>query len=111
MRTEPSRALALGLTASKSFLVALAVALALGLGSPTMDRADSSSAQQQSYADARLERAMERHECSATGFGEDVIPRSALIQQEGEMERVSFDRGWAVYTGDEPGTLIAVCLR
>jgi hypothetical protein len=54
---------------------------------------------------------MDRFECSETGFGPDVIPNSALIHLEGHVKRVTFDRGWAVFTGEEPGTLMAVCRR
>ncbi len=57
----------------------------------------------------RLDALMARHECSATGFGPDVIPGSALVLQQHDVRHVSFDDGWAVYTGDTPGTLLAVC--
>lgn len=57
----------------------------------------------------RLERLVERHDCSATGFGADVIPGSSLVLQDEVIRHVSFDDGWAVYTGEQAGTLLAVC--
>jgi hypothetical protein len=94
----------------KSLLIGVSLTLALGLGVSFTDRADQRSAPS-SAESARVNRFMERYECSATGFGPEVIPRSALVHVNGRMKRVSFDKGWAVFTGDEPGTLMAVCLR
>ncbi|MEN8671776.1 hypothetical protein [Nocardioides sp.] len=58
---------------------------------------------------ARLDKLIDRHDCSPTGFGADVIPGSSLVLQDNKVKHVSFDEGWAVYTGDEAGTLLAVC--
>ncbi|QYJ03004.1 hypothetical protein KUV85_11735 [Nocardioides panacisoli] len=56
-------------------------------------------------------RLMAEHQCSATGFGDGMVPSQAILRQEdGTTELVSFDRGWASFTGDAPGTLVAVCL-
>ncbi len=52
---------------------------------------------------------MARHDCSPTGFGADVIPGSSLVLQDDKVRHVSFDDGWAVYTGEQSGTLLAVC--
>ena len=52
---------------------------------------------------------MERHGCSSTGLGPDVVPGSALVAHDGRLEDVSFDAGWAVFTGDAEGSLVAVC--
>ena len=73
------------------------------------DRADQSAAPSTEVSDSRVTRLMDRYQCSETGFGSDVIPNSALIHLDGRAKRVSFDRGWAVFTGEEPGTLMAVC--
>jgi|GEM_PF-2666325 len=59
--------------------------------------------------EARLEKLIDRHDCSPTGFGADVIPGSSLVLQDNEVKHVSFDEGWAIYSGDEAGTLLAVC--
>lgn len=111
MRYHPPPGVSLGLNLTKSLLVGVALALALGLGVSVTDRAHQRSAPSTEIDSARVNRFMERYECSATGFGSDVIPRSALVHVNGRMKRVSFDKGWAVFTGDAPGTLMAVCLR
>ena len=111
MRHHPSPRVSVSLSVTKSVLVGLALALALGLGATVTDRADQSSAPSAGTTSDRVHRFMERYRCSETGFGADVVPRSALVHVDGRMKRVSFDKGWAVFTGDQPGTLMAVCLR
>lgn len=57
-----------------------------------------------------LQALMDANRCSFTGFGPDVIPASAIVRTpQGESLLVSFDDGWAVFTGEAAGTLIAVC--
>ncbi len=58
---------------------------------------------------ARLDKLVTRHGCSATGFGDETIPGSSLVLEDNKVRHVSFDDGWAVYTGEQSGTLIAVC--
>lgn len=111
MHHHPPPGVSLGLTLTKSLLIGVAVALSLGLGVTVTDRADQRSAPSTEVASERVDRFMERYHCSVTGFDADVIPRSALVHVDGRMKRVSFDKGWAVFTGDRPGTLMAVCLR
>lgn len=60
-------------------------------------------------AQARLDALMAAHDCSRSGFGSDVVPGSALIERDDEIQHVSFDDGWAVYEGDATGALLAVC--
>lgn len=58
-----------------------------------------------------LDAMMEQHRCSLTGFDRDVIPSQALVRTPaGHVELVSFDRGWAVFSGEIAGELVAVCL-
>ncbi len=57
----------------------------------------------------RLEQLAARHDCSATGFGPDVIPGSSLVLRGNRVRLVSFDDGWDVYVGSRSGTLLAVC--
>lgn len=58
-----------------------------------------------------LEATMTANRCSFTGFDADVIPSSALVRTPaGDTEMVSFDRGWAVFSGEAEGELVAVCL-
>jgi hypothetical protein len=59
-------------------------------------------------------RLMQRFACSTDGYGDDVIPRSAIIRDDatGGLKVVSFARGWEIYTSDRAGlTLVAVCLK
>lgn len=58
-----------------------------------------------------LDKMMERNRCSFTGFDRSVIPSKAVIRTpEGENRLVSFDHGWAVFSGEAAGELVAVCL-
>jgi hypothetical protein len=109
MRYDVPPGVSLGLTLTKSALIGLSLALALGLGATVTDRADQSAAPSAEVSDTRVHRLMDRYQCSETGFGSDVIPDSALIYLDGRVTRVSFDHGWAVFTGDRPGMLMAVC--
>lgn len=54
---------------------------------------------------------MEQNRCSFTGFDRDVIPSKAIVRMpDGATELVTFDRGWAVFSGQVAGELVAVCL-
>ena len=58
-----------------------------------------------------LDALMERHRCSVTGFDREVIPSTAIVRTPaGGTEVVSFDDGWAVFSGEAEGELVAVCL-
>lgn len=58
-----------------------------------------------------VDRLMEEHRCSVTGFGEATLPTEAILRSaDGHTRVVSFDRGWQAFTGAAPGTLVAVCL-
>ena len=58
-----------------------------------------------------VQRVMSKNRCSTTGFGPETVPTSALItDNEGKLRMVSFEKGWGVFTGHRPGTLVAVCL-
>jgi len=111
VRHDVPHGVLLGLSLTKSVLIGLALALALGLGVTVTDSADQSAAPSTEVSDKKVTRLMDRYACSETGFGSDVIPNSALVHLNGKVKRVSFDKGWAVFTGDEPGTLMAVCRR
>jgi hypothetical protein len=61
--------------------------------------------------DPRVERLTERWDCSATGLAPGVVPGHALVRgRDGGVRVTGFDRGWASYTGERPGTLVAVCV-
>jgi hypothetical protein len=113
MRHTPPAGAALALTAVKSLVLLVALALAFGIlgydpangGGARLDRAPQLQA-----GSAVVEQAMRRHDCSVVGFDAAVEPRSALVRRQGKVHHVSFDAGWAVFTGERPGELIAVCL-
>ena len=111
MRHHPPPGVLLGLSLTKSLLVGVCLMLAMGIGATFTDQADQSAAPSTDVSSSRITHLMERFQCSETGFGADVIPHSALIHRGDKVRRVSFDRGWAVFTGDAPGTLMAVCRR
>ncbi len=95
--------------ATKGTVVATVAALAVvSVSSParqmTVEQDDAGAA-----VHPRVERLIERHDCSATGFGPDVTPRSALVRRDGRIRHVTFERGWAVYTGVTHGTFVALC--
>jgi len=109
VRHHPPPGVLLGLSLTKSLLIGVALAAAMGMGATITDQADQSASPSNEVSATRVNQLMDRWKCSETGFGADVIPNSALIHLDGRVKRVSFDRGWAVFTGDQPGTLMAVC--
>ncbi len=88
----------------------LAIVAVTTASTPT-ESVDSGLTAEQSapHGQAKLDRLMSKHGCSPTGFGADVIPGSALIMRADQVQHVSFDDGWAIFTGDAPGRLLAVC--
>ena len=58
-----------------------------------------------------LDAMMQENRCSLTGFDRTIIPSRAIVRTpEGATELVSFDHGWAVFSGEVAGELVAVCL-
>lgn len=110
---RPPRPARLAVQATKGGVVMAVATMACGIGASVhtqdvtaeRDAAEGPSTAQQAHV-AHL---MAEHRCSASGFGPDVIPGSALVLRHRHVRHVSFDVGWAVYTGDAPGTLLAVC--
>jgi len=113
MSSDPHRPLRRGVQLAKCAVVGALAFVAVSTASSASTGADGVSAAQDLATpiagEARLERLIERHECSATGLGADVIPGSSLVLQDNAVRHVSFDEGWAVYTGEQSGTLLAVC--
>ncbi|GAA3662852.1 hypothetical protein GCM10022237_23380 [Nocardioides ginsengisoli] len=71
----------------------------------------SAPSQQIGMSSGPLDDLMQRNRCSYTGFDRTVIPSTAIVRRpDGATELVSFDRGWAVFTGQADGELVAVCL-
>ncbi len=115
-RRTPPRALQLLAGGTKCLVVGVlattTIATASSSGEVGIAGADddtTASAAVPSQQQERLARLMSDHRCSTTGFGPGVIPGSALVLRAERVRHVSFDEGWAVYTGDRPGTLLAVC--
>jgi hypothetical protein len=60
---------------------------------------------------SRIQRVLDRHDCSVLGFGNGAQPASAIVRSAaGRLRFVSFDTGWRVFTHHRAGTLVAVCL-
>jgi hypothetical protein len=95
------KALALGL---------VLVVLVSGFATRTPTRAHDPSALRLDLGAKDLQRAMSEHDCTTTGFGDSATPRSALIRHQGRLRHVTFERAWSVFTGEQPGELLAVCL-
>lgn len=111
MRATPHPALHRGLVASKCALVAALAFFAVSTTSATPTEGITAAQEISAPApgQARLDKLISRHDCSLTGFGADVIPGSSLVLKNDKVRHVSFDDGWAIYTGEEPGTLLALC--
>jgi hypothetical protein len=89
-------------------LLSLSVVGGLGAASSTEESATGSV--DDAYQRV-VERAVSDHRCSYQGFGAHSPAASALIRTSGGNVRVvSFQKGWDVFNGQRPGTLIAVCL-
>jgi hypothetical protein len=59
-----------------------------------------------------VERAASDQRCAPQALGPQTHAVSALIRTSGGNVRVvSFEKGWDVYNGKRPGSLIAVCLE
>lgn len=92
---------------------AAGLTLLVGFGAVNMISAPqpSAPAEQLGMSSGPLTTMMEQNRCSFTGFDRDVIPSQAIVRTPaGETELVTFDRGWAVFSGEVAGELVAVCL-
>ena len=101
------------LIASVVKVLALGVALLVlvsAVTNRTPSRTHDPSALEVELGAADLQAAMAEYECTTTGFGDAATPLSALIRLEGRLQHVSFDHAWSVFTGEQPGELLAVCL-
>lgn len=111
MSSTPHPVLRRALMASKCVIVAalafFAVSTASAASTEGATAAQETSAQP--AGQARLDKLISRHDCSLTGFGAEVIPGSSLVLKDNQVRHVSFDDGWAIYTGEQPGTLLALC--
>jgi hypothetical protein len=113
MKTERSPALALLLSTLRAMVLGALLSISVGLGlnaalspdHPNDERMRADGFTRQVHA------AMKQHHCSTTGFGANSLPPTALIRTgHGRLRVVTFVEGWAVFSGERPGTLVAVCL-
>lgn len=112
---RPAVGLRLGCGAVKVSVVATAVAMtfAMGAGADTGPQADDavSDVLSAGHPLGRVERVLDRHDCSTTGFSEGQQPTSAVVRSaRGVLRFVDFDTGWQVYTRHGAAVLVAVCL-
>ena len=62
-------------------------------------------------APTRVDRLLDEHRCSVSGFGESEQPVSAIVQSaRGHLRFVDFETGWEVFTRHSAAKLVAVCL-
>ncbi|WP_139979305.1 hypothetical protein [Nocardioides litoris] len=112
MLRTPSRAVRLAVEAAKVAVVGVVAVVAVSpvlQTAPVTSQAEAGPTPADRAEDARVAALMERHGCSTDGLGPDVIPGSALVERGDRVQQVGFDDGWAVFTGDADGRLVAVC--
>ena len=110
---QPPLAVRIAPNVTKSTILSVFVFMAFGvIGGTGLGRPSTETAApvRQDPQTARIERLMERHDCSTDGYGPGVIPGSALVLRADQVRYTTFDEGWAVFTGDQDGSLVAVCL-
>lgn len=59
---------------------------------------------------AHVDRVLDRHDCSVTGFADGTQPVSAVVRSaSGHLRFVPFETGWRVFTSHGAATLVGVC--
>ncbi|MCR1784672.1 hypothetical protein KVF89_19170 [Nocardioides carbamazepini] len=92
-------------------VAALTLLVAFGAISPSASPRPTGPARHLDMSSGPLDAMMQANRCSVTGFDRSVIPSKAIVRTpDGTTELVSFDRGWAVFSGEVAGELVAVCL-
>ncbi|HWU22595.1 MAG TPA: hypothetical protein VN088_13765 [Nocardioides sp.] len=85
--------------------------LLLGLGAVSVLAQPPTQTRELGLSARPLDHMMTKNRCSYTGFDSSVIPSKAIVRDAtGRNRLVSFDAGWAVFTGKKTGQLVAVCL-
>lgn len=89
----------------------LSLSVGVGLGALLESRAPHPAEPEADAWSRQARTLMLEHHCSTTGFGATTLPTAALIKTpRGDLRMVDFSTGWAIYSGQRPGTLVAVCL-
>lgn len=99
-------------TLTRQSLTAAALTLLVGIGALSIFGSDRPATQraQLDLSGKGIDVLIERYGCSMTGFDDGEVPSRALLRHsDGRIELVSFDRGWASFSGDAPGMLVALC--
>ncbi|GAB3857128.1 hypothetical protein GCM10028801_15280 [Nocardioides maradonensis] len=96
---------------ARTALTTGALVLLLGLGAISVLAQPPAKTQELGLSARPLSHLMTKNRCSYTGFDSSVIPSKAIVRDAAGRNRlVSFDDGWAVFTGKKTGELVAVCL-
>lgn len=86
---------------------ALSLVVLAGLWTPAYDGGGGSSAAA-SELPGQVQRLIDRHDCSTTGFA-DATPVSALVRRpDGRLQLVAYERG--LFTLARSGSVVAMCL-
>lgn len=116
MRNQPSLPACLGRAVVRAVGMSALLALgSIGVGlanhaTPTPDHPTEQQVRVDGFS-GRMHAAIRQHHCSTSGFGDGSEPPTALIRTgHGRLRVVPFALGWEVFTGERPGTLVAVCL-
>ncbi len=104
----------MSLTSLRTATTVGALTTLVGFGAVSMmtpPQAPAGGADKVGLSSTPLDAMMERHRCSFTGFDREAVPSKAIVRTpEGETRLVSFDHGWAVFSGEAAGELVALCL-
>ncbi|MCW2843400.1 MAG: hypothetical protein JWN22_1316 [Nocardioides sp.] len=113
MEKDRSPAIALVLSTLRAAVLGALLSASVGVGlnaALTTDPPNDERVQADGFT-RQVHAAMKQHHCSTTGFGANSLPPTALIRTgHGRLRVVTFVEGWEVYSGERPGTLVAVCL-
>ncbi|HWJ65216.1 MAG TPA: hypothetical protein VNT31_00935 [Nocardioides sp.] len=109
----PARCFRVAVESVRTATTVAALTLFVGFGAVSVvtEPRPAGPSQQIGMSAGPLDAMMEQNRCSVTGFDRDTIPSKAIVRTpEGDTELVSFDHGWAVFSGEVAGELVAVCL-
>ena len=96
---------------ARTALTTGALVLLLGLGAASVLVQPPAHPDELGLSARPLNRLMTHNRCSYTGFDAKTVPSTAIVRDVSGHDRlVSFDDGWAVFTGQKRGELVAVCL-